>query len=279
MTTILSLRSATALAPVIFLLGACSSEPAQTTAEKTAAASVPGAPPGAVDDVKAANAKASDVKENSDLMEFAYAYPIEAAKIPRLAEWLDADRATQRDALIAQARRDQAAAEKEGFPFRPHSHLQSWKRITDTPRFLSLSSEVSTYTGGAHGMTAFATLLWDRNSGERRAPLDLFTSPAAFDAAIRDDFCAAIKRAKAAKGIAPPAAGEDSVFATCPPASAQTLWLGSSDGRHLDRMTIAIAPYEIGAYAEGDYRINVPVTPALVRAVKPEYARDFRVGR
>ena len=279
MTMLFSLRSAAALAPAVLLLAACSDEPTQTAAEKTAAASVPGAPPGALDDVKAANAKASDVKESSDLMEFAYAYPIEAAKIPGLAEWLDKDRATQRDALIAESRRDKAAAEKAGFPYRPHSHFQAWKRITDTPRFLSLSSEIATYTGGAHGMMTFATLLWDRNSGERRAPLDLFTSGAAFDAAIRDDFCAAIKRAKAAKGIAPPAEGEESVFAACPPASAQTVWLGSSDGRHLDRMTIAIAPYEIGAYAEGDYRINVPVTAALVRAVKPEYARDFRVGR
>ena len=279
MTVFHPLRSAVALAPAILLFAACSGEPAQTTAEKAAAASVPGAPPGAADDVKAANAKASNVEESSDLMEFAYAYPIEAAKVPRLAEWFDADRATKRDALMAESRRDKAAADKEGFPYRPHSHSQSWQRVTDTPRFLSLSSEIATYTGGAHGMTNFATLLWDRNSGERRAPLDLFTSSAAFDAAIRDDFCAAIKRAKAAKGIEMPAEGEESVFATCPPASAQTIWLGSSDGRHLDRMTIAIAPYEIGAYAEGDYRINVPVTAALIRTVKPEYAGDFRAGR
>ncbi|WP_260582551.1 DUF3298 and DUF4163 domain-containing protein [Sphingopyxis sp. PET50] len=278
MTVILPRRFAAALAPAILLLAACSGEQAPTTAEKTAAASVPGAPPGAVDDVKTAHATASDVRENSDLIEFAYSYPVEAAKIPKLAEWLDADRATKRDALIAEARRDRAAAEKEGFPYRPHSHLQSWKRITDTPRFLSLSSEIATYTGGAHGMTAFDTLLWDRNTGERRAPLDLFTSGAAFDAAIRDDFCAAIGRAKAAKGIEP--AGEpDSVFADCPPASAQTVWLGSSDGRFLDRLTVAIAPYEIGSYAEGDYRIDLPVTAALVRAVKPEFARDIRASR
>lgn len=280
MTAILSLRSAAALAPaILLLLAACSSEPAQTTAEKAAAASVPGAPPGAVDDVKVANATASEVKESSDLMEFSYAYPLEAAKIPKLAEWLDADRAANRDALIAESRRDRAAAEKGGFPYRPHSHLQSWKRITDTPRFLSLSSEISTYTGGAHGMRTFGTLLWDRNSGKRRSPLDLFTSGTAFDSAIRDDFCAAITRAKAAKGIQLSAEGEDSVFAKCPPASAQTVWLGSSDGRHLDRLTIAIAPYEIGAYAEGDYRINVPVTAGLIRALKPEFAGDFRAGK
>lgn len=271
-------RFAAALVPAILLIAGCSAEPEPTQAEKIAAAKVPGAPPGALDDVKAANATASNAKESNDLMEFAYSYPKEAAEISKLAEWLDNDRATKRDALIAESRRDQAAAKKDGFPYRPHSHLQAWQRITNTPRFLSLSSEIETYTGGAHGMTTFATLLWDRNSGEKRAPLDLFTSGAAFDAAIRTEYCAAIKRAKLAKGIQPPEQ-PDSVFDACPPASAQTVWLGSSDGRHFDRLTIAIAPYEIGAYAEGDYKINVPVTPALVRAVKPDYAGDFRAGR
>lgn len=271
-------RFAAALVPAILFVSACSEEPTPTQVQKEAAANVPGAPPGAIDDVKAANATASNVEEKSELMEFAYSYPLEAAQIPRLAEWLDNDRATKRDALIAESRRDQALAKQEGFPYRAHSHLQKWQRVTNTPRFLSLSSEIDTYTGGAHGMTNFDTLIWDRNSGEKRAPLDLFASGEAFDAAIRDDFCAAIKRAKAAKGIQPPDE-PDGVFAQCPPASAQTVWLGSSDGRHIDRLTIAIAPYEIGAYAEGDYRINVPVTAKLVAAVKPDYARDFLPSR
>ncbi len=112
-----------------------------------------------------------------------------------------ADRATKRDALIAAAQRDKAAAEKGEFPYRPHSHLQKWQRVTSTPRFLSLSAEIETYMGGAHGMTNFDTLLWDRNRRKRLKPLDLFKSGEAFDAAIRDAFCAGIKRAKAAKGI------------------------------------------------------------------------------
>ena len=41
--------------------------------------------------------------ESNDLIEFAYAYPREAATIPGLAAWLDNDRATRRDALIAAA--------------------------------------------------------------------------------------------------------------------------------------------------------------------------------
>lgn len=273
MMTANSRREAIPILAAALLLAGCS-EDKPTPAEKAAAAAVPGAPPGGAADVAAKNAPASNVKESNDLIEFAYSYPRDATAIPELAAWLDGDRATKRDALIAAAQRDQAAAEKGGFPYRAHSHLQAWQRVTSTPRFLSLSAEIGTYTGGAHGMTNFDTLLWDRNRRKQLKPLDLFTSGEAFDAAIRDSFCAGIKRAKAAKGTVADEA-PDSVFAKCPPASAQTVWLGSSDGRYLDRMTIAIAPYEVGAFAEGSYKINVPVTGALVRALKDEYARDF----
>ncbi len=264
------------LAPVLAaaaLLAACSADK-PGPAEEEAAARVPGVPPGAASDLRARRAAASDVRQNDDLIEFAYAYPRDAAAIPQLAEWLDNDRATRRDALLAAARRDRAAAEKAGFPYRRHSHLQKWQTVTNTPRFLSLSAEIDTYKGGAHGMTSFATALWDRNRARQLQPLDLFASGDAFDAAIREPFCAGIKRAKAAKGIVAEEA-PDSPFARCPPASAQTVWLGSSDGRYLDRMTIAIAPYEIGPFAEGSYKINVPVTGALAAAVKDEFQRDF----
>ncbi len=270
MTTATPWRNAIPILTAALLLAGCSDDQ-PTPAEKAAAAAVPGAPPGGAADIVAKDAPASDVREKSDLIEFAYAYP--RILLDELAAWLDFV-APQADALIAAARRDKAAAEKGDYPYHAHSHLQTWQRVTTTPRFLSLSAEIETYMGGAHGMTTFGTLLWDRNRRKRLKPLDLFASGEAFDAAISDAFCAGIKRAKAAKGILRDEA-PDSPFGKCPPASAQTVWLGSSDGRYIDRMTIAIAPYEIGPFAEGNYKINVPVTGALVRAVKGEYARDF----
>lgn len=273
MTTETLWRNATSVLASVLLLAGCSDDK-PTKAEKVAAAAVPGAPPGAAADEAAKGASASNVTESNDLIEFVYAYPREAAQIPELAKALDGDRAAKREALVAAAQRDKAAAEKGKFPYRAHSHRQTWQRVTSTPRFLSLSAEIDAYAGGAHGNESFDTLIWDRNRRKQLKPLDLFRSGEAFDAAIRDSFCTGIKRAKAAKGITVDEA-PDSVFAKCPPASAQTVWLGSSDGRFLDRMTIAIGPYEVGPYAEGSYKINVPVTGALVKAVKDEFARDF----
>lgn len=273
MTTETLWRNATSVLVGALLLAGCSDEK-PTKAEKVVAASVPGAPPGAAADEAAKGARASNVTENTDLIEFVYTYPKEAAQIPELAKALDGDRAAKREALIAAAQRDKDAAEKGGFPYRAHSHRQTWQRVTSTPRFLSLSAEIDAYAGGAHGNEAFDALIWDRNRRKQLKPLDLFKSGEAFDAAIRDSFCAGIKRAKASKGIMTDEA-PDSPFSKCPPASAQTVWLGSSDGRLLDRVTIAIGPYEVGPYAEGAYKINVPVTGALVKAVKDEFARDF----
>ena len=266
-------RNAIPLLAGTLLLAGCS-EDKPTKAEKVAAAAVPGAPPAGPADEAVRNAPASNVSERNDLIEFAYSYPADAARIPELANVLDGDRAAKREALIAAARRDRAAAEEGDYTYRSHTHRQAWQRVTDTRRFLSLSAEIETYTGGAHGMQTFDTLVWDRNRREQRKPLDLFRSSEAFDTAVRDAFCEGIKRAKAAKGIVADEA-PDSPFAKCPPASAQTVWLGSSDGRYIDRMTIAIAPYEVGPYAEGSYKINVPVTGSVVKAVKDEFARDF----
>lgn len=254
------------------LVGCSGDEPSE--AEKLAAATVPGAPPGGAADVRAENPAASNVKVSNDLIEFAYSYPREAAAIPKLADWLDNDRRVKRAALIAAAERDKAASEEAGFPYHPHSHLQTWQRVANTPRFLSLSSEIGTYMGGAHGMQSFDTLIWDRSQAKWIKPVDMFKSAAAFDNAVNDDLCAAIERAKALKGIIW-SREPDSPFGECPSASAQTVWLGSSDGKYLDRLTIAIAPYEIGPYAEGSYKINLPMSRALVNAVKPDYARDF----
>lgn len=273
MTTETLWRNATSVLAGALLLAGCSDDK-PTKAEKVAAASVPGAPSGGAADEEVKGASASNVTESNDLIEFVYAYPKDAAQIAELAGSLDGDRAAKREALIAAAQRDKAASEKGEFPYRVHSHRQIWQRVTSTPRFLSLSAEIETYAGGAHGMQSFDTLIWDRNRRKQMKPLDLFTSSEAFDAAIRDPFCAGIKRAKTAKGIMADEA-PDSPFAKCPPASAQTIWLGSSDGRFIDRMTIAIGPYEIGPYAEGSYKINVPVSGALVKVVKDEFARDF----
>src|SRR3546814_2530843 len=84
------------------------------------------------------------------------------------------------------AREDRKAAREADYPFRAHSLETRWTVAADTPRFLALRSESYVYTGGAHGMTGYEALLWDKARKRETAVTALMTSPAAFAAAIRD---------------------------------------------------------------------------------------------
>ncbi len=218
------------------------------------------------------------VKKDNEALDFAYGYPAEAAAIAGLASYLDKD-AEKKLAEAQKAGNDDVKAAKDnGFPVRQHMFSQIWQRVAQTPKFLSLSSDVETYTGGAHGMVNFDSMLWDRQKNTVLRPLDIFTSADAFNSAISQPFCKGIASAKKAKGI-DPTPDKDGVFESCPKAAEHTIWLGSSDGQALDRLTIGITAYVVGPYVEGNYRIDVPMSAALVRAVKPEYAAYVRAAR
>ena len=46
-----------------------------------------------------------------------------------------------------------------------------------------------------------------------------------------------------------------------------------------DRVGFLIDPYTAGPYAEGTYEVTLPVTRAILAAVKPEYAESFTATR
>ena len=69
------------------------------------------------------------------------------------------------------------------------------------------------------------------------------------------------------------------MFDDCPGIDEATVLVGSSNGESFDRIGIYFGPYVAGAYAEGDYELNFSVTPAVLDAVKPEFANAFSVKR
>lgn len=206
--------------------------------------------------------------------EFSYAYPAAAARVPGLKAWLDADRAR----LQAKTRKDGAEgrreAAKSGFPYRRYSFDKNWKLVTQTPRFVSLSSDSYDYTGGAHGMPASSGLIWDKATGRRLEPKSLFTSVAALQAATRTDYCARLKAEQRRRNQ-----GSVSEMNVCPPVKDLTLLLGSTNGRAINRIGLIADPYVAGSYAEGSYEVTLPVTRAILGAVKPAYRAAFAAAR
>ena len=222
---------------------------------------------------------AISVKRETPLYEFEYSYPPAAAAIPGLRARLEADRAQRLAKLTADARNGQAEAKKGGFPFHRYSWSQTWQVVASPPGWLSLSAAYWNYTGGAHGMSWSGAMLWDRKANLPRNPLDLFTSKAALAQAIRAPFCAALNRARIAKRGGTIKPGSTEMFEECIDPLKQTVLLGSKSKLAFDRIGILIAPYEAGPFAEGGYEVTLPMTPAVLAAVRPGFRRSFAVGR
>lgn len=216
--------------------------------------------------------------EKTDLIDYSFAYPAAAAAVPQVAALLDKRAAAARAEAVKEAREDKKAATDAGFPFRAHYYHADWTVAADTPRFLSLVGEVATYTGGAHGMTVYQPLLWDKQAGREVDAADLFTSAAAAEAALRPRFCDALDRERAKKR-GEPVTRSDEPFSDCIDPMKETLVPAASGAGAADGFTVYVAPYDAGPYAEGSYEIPVSVDASVLKAIKPEYRGAFAAAK
>lgn len=218
----------------------------------------------------------SRTEEMTELYDFRYDWPAAAAAIGPLDTALARLRAQARDTLIAQAREDRELAGQEGYPYRPHVSHTGWSSVTNLPGHISLMAEIYVFGGGAHGMSGFDSMVWDKAASRPIAPWDMFVHPRIFSASFAKAFCAALNRERAKRRQ-----GHDMgvMFNDCPDITQQTLILGSSDRRHFNRIGLLLAPYVAGPYAEGTYEISLPMTPAMLAAVKPAYRPLFAAAK
>ncbi len=222
-------------------------------------------------------AKPFAVSEKTGLLEFAYAYPAQAAAVPELVARFDKQRTVTKADALKMAQDDSKAAKEAGFPFNPHSLETRWTVTADTPRFLALESESYVFTGGAHGMTGYDAILWDK-ARKRETSFDaVMTSEPAFAAAIKARFCTALNKARAEKRGAPVVEGDDD-FTKCIDPMKQLLVPTSKSGKLIEAVTVVIGPYDAGPYAEGSYDIVLPVDAAMHKAIKTEYQDAFAGG-
>ncbi len=261
------------LAPVL-ALAACQQTSATDTPTATPPSAIAAAPPTPPEPLSQA-AAARKVSEKTDLYEFHYSYSVEAAGIPDLHDWLEADLARTKAALISDAKEGREDAKASGYAFNAYTASSDWNVVTDLPGWLSLSTLVGSYSGGAHPNYGYDTILWDKAANIRRSAMDLFTSKAAIKAAVLKAFCAELQRQRAKKrGGEEPGDPEDD-FNKCIDPTEQTVILGSKSHKGFDRIGFLIAPYNAGPYAEGSYEVTLPVTAAVVAAAKPEYRAAF----
>lgn len=260
----------TALALLAALLAGClpageADEPAPSATPE------PPTPP----EVPAPAGGARQVAERTDLFVFEYSYPQAAGEVEPLARWLDRRLARERDRLATRAATDRNEARDNGFPFNAYSSETSWEVVADLPDWISLSADLSSYSGGAHPNYGFDAVVWDKTRGAPLEPIAFFTSPAALDAALGEQLCEALNIERAERRGEPVEEGSDDSFDSCIKPDETNLLLGSTNGGTFDRIGIQIAPYLAGPYAEGSYEFTFPVTEELLEVVREEYRTAF----
>lgn len=221
-------------------------------------------------------ARAVKIEKETDTFTFAYGYPAKATAISGLDAMFRQRAAAVQSDIAKDAASFRVEAKEGGFNFNPYSYEGEWTVVADVPGYLSLLLEFYAYSGGAHGMTGFDSLVWDRKSDKALEPLAMFASPAEFTASFRKAFCDGLNAARRKRR-----GGTDlgEMFGDCPDASEQTLILGSTGGGRFDRIGIMIGPYVAGPYAEGSYEVTLPMTSAMLATVKPEHKDAFAAGR
>ena len=231
--------------------------------------------PTATPSAPAISSGARAVAEETDDFLFEYSYPVEAGRIAELATLLDIWLEQRREELAresVEARRD---ARADGFPYNKHSYTAEWKVVAELPGWLSLSADIATYTGGAHGNYTVDAMVWDKEAEKAIDGVELFASPAALEEALADEFCEALDRQREERREAPIPEGSDDTFDQCPEVEELEVLVGSSNRRTFNRLTLYAGPYVAGPYAEGAYEIDLPVDRAILAAVKPQYREAF----
>jgi hypothetical protein len=151
----------------------------------------------------------------------------------------------------------------------PYERRVVWTITAITPHLISLRSAWSDDTGAAHPDHGSDVLLWDRLHNVILLPSELF-KPDIDHAQLDDLLCQAVTRAKQAR-IGP----TDPKSWSCPTwESSHAVLVPSTTPYRAGGLMFLFDPYTIGAYAEGDYDVLIPLS-AFKSAIAPAWAADF----
>jgi len=217
------------------------------------------------------------VDRKDELIEFNYAWSAEASATPALVRRLRRDLETSWSAASSTAKTDRAAAQAAGrTDFRGHQYNRRWVTAGQSSRLLSLDGQTTIFTGGARPDHGAEALLWDRRTRSEIKVERLFDATADLERLVHAPSCATFEGEHAKRRNTPAASGD--VFAGCPKLSELAIVPADGNGnRRFDRFRLVAPNGVAGAYAEGRYDVAVPVTAALLAALKPAYRSSFEV--
>lgn len=257
----------------VSLLAACNNQavPSATNNGSTPAAA-------AKSKAKGPQSKAFVRDVQNELVEFHYGWSAEAAAVPQLAAKFRKEMDQAESDLIAGAKEDKASREKEGFDFNGYMSSTQYDTAGQSTRLLSLKVDVGSYTGGAHGNHGVGSLLWDRQAQREIKDSNLFADPANRDRLLTQRWCDALNKARKAKRGEP--VGGGGLFDDCPKLDEIAIIPTDKNGNgRFELLTLVASPYVAGPWVEGDYEIELAVTPDLIAGLKSDYRDGFEVAQ
>jgi hypothetical protein len=256
--------------PLFLLLAACGQQ--STTPAPGQAPDNGGSPTTPATPAPAVRPFSVDTK--TDLIEFDFSWPVEAAAIPELVRRFTAEMDKAKADLVAGAEQDQAMREKLGTDFNPFSASTAYATAGQSARLLSLRVDANGYTGGAHGFASTGALLWDREGRREVKFADLFAERSNRDRLLTQRWCDSLNKARQEKRGE--AVGGGGIFDDCPTLDDVSIIPvdGDKDGR-FERLLVVASPYVAGPWVEGAYEIGLPVNADLVAALKSEFKPSF----
>ena len=251
------------------LLAACNSEAAPEQTDNLAIAT-----PRAVPAAPEPKAKPFVYDVENDLIEFHFGWSAEAAAVPQLVTRFQEEMKKGEAELLSGAKEEKARREKEGFDYHPYMSSTQYETGGQSVRLLSLTVDVGSYEGGAHGNHGVGGLLWDRSAAKEIKDTDLFTEPANRERLLTQRWCDALNKAREEKRGEP--VGGGGLFDDCPKLDEIAIIPTDKDknGR-FELLTLVASPYVAGPWVEGDYEIELAVTPDLIASLKSEYRPGF----
>lgn len=198
--------------------------------------------------------------------------PEAIARFPALHESLYSEGETELKSFTENTTRIRADLAKDGFDSPAYFRKSAWHLSGETDRLASFYAEHTEYTGGAHGNMNFETLLWDKTAGAPLKPDALFAPNADFRAA--DAYlCTQVEAERSRRNETPTRQNETSF--PCPKLlESRVILIPSTITDKFGALEALYAPYDVGPYAEGAYRIRIPQN--IVRGlIAPDLAENF----
>jgi hypothetical protein len=196
--------------------------------------------------------------------------PARIARYPELHAKLFNDGKQELMDFTKQAAGDRARYALKGIKqASPYERRVAWTITAVAPDLISLRDAWFDDTGGAHPDHGSEVLLWDRIHNTPLLQSELF-KPELDTARLDDRLCQGVTRAKQAR-VGP----TDPKTWTCPKWSdAKAVLVPSTRPYRIGGLMFLFDPYTIGAYAEGDYEVLIPLSD-FQSTLSAAWAKDF----